>query len=99
MTRPGDLWAGRLPLGEAFWVWLVGVGLAVNVATTGLGLAALAADLPGAVALAFHLAPAPLNVALAVAVWRSARGYEGPAFWADGARVSAIGWAAFLMLV
>ena len=99
MRRLGDLWAGRLPLAEAFWVWLVGAGLALNVAATALSLGALAADLPAAVALALHLAPAPVDVALAIAVWRSARAYEGPAFWADGARVSAIGVAGLLVLV
>ena len=99
MSRLGALWAGRLPLAEAFWVWAIGVGLMVNVAATALGLGALAAGLPALVAVALHLVPAPANVALAIAVWRSARHYDGPRHWAEGAQVSAIGWAGLLMLV
>ena len=99
MSRLGDLWAGRLPLVEAFWVWAVGVGLAVNLAATALTLGALSAGLPPAAAVAAHLVPAPVNVALAIAVWRSAGRYEGPRRWAEGARVSAVGWAGLLMLL
>lgn len=99
MRRLADLWAGRLPLAEAFWVWAVGVGLVLNLAATAASLAALADGLPAAVVVALHLLPVPANVALAVAVWRSATAYEGSTFWADGARVSAIGWAGLLMLI
>lgn len=49
--------------------------------------------------MAFHLAPAPINLALAVAVWRSAGTYEGPRQWVEAARVSAIGWTGLLMLL
>lgn len=99
MSRLGDFWAGRLPLAEAFWTWAVAGGLALNVAATGLTLAALAAELPPALAVAVHLAPAPLNVALAVAVWRSAARYDGPRAWAEAARAAAVAWAALLMLI
>lgn len=99
MRRLGDLWAGRLPLAEAFWVWAVGVGLALNLAATAASLGALAAGLPAGLAVALHLVPAPANVALVVAVWRSADAYEGPRHWAEGARVSAIGWVGLLMLI
>lgn len=99
MRRLADLWHGRLPLAEAFWVWAVCAGLILNVAATALMLAALAADLPGGVALAVHLVPAPYNVAVAIAVWRSAGRYEGPQFWADMARTGAIAWAICLMLL
>lgn len=99
MSRLGALWAGRVALAEAFWLWAVAGGLVLNLAFTALTFAVLAADLPGAVAVAAHLAPAPANVALAVAVWRSAARYEGPRHWAEGARVSAVAWAGLLMLI
>lgn len=99
MSRLADFWNGRLPLAEAFWVWAVFVGLTLNVAATGLTLAALAAQLPPAAALAIHLAPAPLDVALAVGVWRSAGRYAGPRHRADMARAAAVVWAGVLTLV
>lgn len=99
MRRLADLWAGRLPLGEAFWIWAVGVGLALNVTASAAMLGMLAVDLPGALALAIHLAPAPYNVAVAIAVWRSAAAYEGPPGNAAAARVAVLAWAAFLMLI
>ncbi len=99
MRRLADLWAGRLPLAEAFWVWAVGCGLVLNLAATFLMLAVLTAELPAALALALNFAPAPANVALAIAVWRSANAYEGPQHWADAGRAAGVAWAAFLMLV
>ena len=99
MRRLGELWAGRVPLAEAFWTWAVGVGLAVNLAATVVSLGALAGEMPAAVAVAFHLAPTPVNVGLAVAVWRSAGAYEGPQHWADAARAGAVAWAGLLMLL
>lgn len=99
MSRLGDLWAGRLPLGAAFWTWGVGVGAAVNLVATGGMMAAAAAGLPGAVALAIHLAPLPYNAAVAVGVWRSADRYEGPRLWAEAARVAAVVLAAVLTLL
>ena len=99
MARLADLWHGRLPLAEAFWVWAVAVGLALNLGTTVAMLALIAADLPAGLALAVHLLPAPYNVAVAVGVWRSAGGYAGPQFWADMARAGGVAWALFLMML
>ena len=99
MSRLPDLWHGRLPLSEAFWVWAIGIGLALNLAATSAMLALVAADLPAGLALGVHLLPVPYNVAVGVGVWRSAGSYEGPPFWADLARVAAIAWAALLMLL
>lgn len=98
MSRMAALWAGRLPLVEAFWLWAVGGGLALNLGATFLMLALLTAELPAALALAVNFAPVPANVALAVGVWRSADRYEGPRHWADAARAGGVAWAAFLML-
>ena len=33
MTRLRALWPGDLPLGEAFWTYAVGIGLALNLIT------------------------------------------------------------------
>jgi hypothetical protein len=94
-----DLWAGRLPLRAAFWIWGVAVGGAVNLAATAGSMSVLAAGLPAPAALAMHLLPLPYNIAIAVGVWRSAGQYEGPQLWADLARVGAVALAAGLTLI
>lgn len=86
MEKLRSLWLGDLPLGEAFWTWAVGVGLLVNVATTGLFLAMITADQPWAALLLGYALSVPYNVLAAVGVWRSAARYPGPAQHADLAR-------------
>ncbi len=80
------LWAGELPLRQAFWQYAVGYGLVINLVTSLAFLALLTNDANVAlVALAFAL-PIPYNFVMAVAVWRSADRYSGPKTWADLAR-------------
>jgi hypothetical protein len=45
MQRLGALWRGELPLGEAFWTWVVQLGIAVNVTTSILFYALVSADM------------------------------------------------------
>ena len=99
MSRLADLWAGRLPLAEAFWSWAAVVGIAVNAAATAGTFAVIAADLPAWLALVVHLVPLPYNAAIAVGVWRSAAHYQGPRHWADAARAVVLVWAALLTLL
>jgi len=94
-----DLWAGRLPLGTAFWIWGVFVGLTVNFAATAATMAVLAAGLPGSAAVAVHLVPLPYNIITAVGIWRSAGNHDGARFWADMARVAAVALAVGLTLI
>ena len=96
MSRLAALWAGRLPLARAFWGWAVLGGLAVNTVASALALAALAADLPGLLALGLHLAPAPYNIVIAVGVWRSAGHEADAARWRDAARLAVVAWAVLL---
>ena len=42
MSRLRALWAGDLPLGEAFWTYAVSIGLTVNLVTSLLFLALIA---------------------------------------------------------
>ena len=66
------LWAGELPLSEAFWSWAVIGGIALNIMTS-LGFVLLiVADEPVAAWVAGYAIPIPYNVAAAVGVWRSA---------------------------
>ena len=87
-----QLWAGEIPLGEAFWRYAVVVGFFVNLVTSALLLALLAKDAGLVwVAVSFVL-PIPYNVLAVVAVWRSAARYEGPETRADLARIVSLIW-------
>jgi len=87
------LWAGELPLGEAFWWYAIVCGSALNVAATLLAIALLAADLSAVLAVAVAALPIPYNLVALVSVWRSASAYEGPRLYADLARILSLVWA------
>ncbi len=89
----GRLWGGRLPLGTAFWWYAIACGTALNVAATLLAMAVLAADLSAVLAVVLAALPIPYNLVVLVAVWRSARAYQGPRLWADLARILSLLWA------
>lgn len=72
MSKLGQLWAGELPLEEAFWTWAVAGGLLVNLATSLSFLALLAADRPIAALIAGYLPSVPYNLVVLVGVWRAA---------------------------
>ena len=81
------LWAGEVPLPEAFWQYAVAYGLLVNFVATILALliAVIGAG-PWLYVTVFFL-PVPYNFLVMVAVWRSAERYPGPQKWADLARL------------
>jgi hypothetical protein len=87
MTRLRALWSGDLPLGEAFWTYAVGVGLAVNLTTSLLFLVLLSWDRPLAALFVGYALSVPYNVVALVGVWRAAARYEGPRLHADLARI------------
>lgn len=92
------LWAGQLPLEQAFWHYAVGYGLLINIVTSLAFLALIADDANlSLLVLAFAL-PIPYNVFVVVAVWRSANSYRGPKTWADWARVGTVIWMVALTL-
>ena len=87
MSKIRDLWSGALPLGEAFWTWAIGIGLLVNLTTSGLFLALITFDRPWAALFVGYVLSVPYNVVALVGVWRSAARYEGQAGLADLARI------------
>ena len=87
MRKLRALWAGELPLGEAFWTWAIGIGLLVNLTTTVLFLALITYDRPWAALFVGHVLSVPYNVVALVGVWRSAARYQGRAGVADLARI------------
>lgn len=95
MKKLRSLWLGELPLSEAFWTWAISAGLLVNVTTSALFLAMIAADHLWAALLFGYALSLPYNVLAVVGVWRSAARYEGPVSHADLARAATI----ILMLV
>jgi len=76
MKKLRSLWFGELPLGEAFWTWAICVGLVVNLTTSALFLAMIAADLPWLALLFGYALSVPYNVLAVVGVWRSAGRYR-----------------------
>jgi hypothetical protein len=92
MDKVKSLWAGDVPLPEAFWQYAVVYGLLVNFVATALSLVLAVAGASVWVYVAVFFLPTPYNVLMIVAVWRSAERYRGPQKWADLARaVSLIG--------
>jgi hypothetical protein len=87
MTRLRALWSGNLPLGEAFWTYAVGIGLAVNLITSLLFLVLLSWDRPLAALFVGYALSVPYNLVALVGVWRSAARYEGRRIHADLARI------------
>jgi hypothetical protein len=85
MTKLRALWAGDLPLGETFWTWAIGVGVLVNLITSGLFLTLITQDRPFAALLVGYGLSVPYNVVALVGVWRSAA--RRPGKEADLARI------------
>lgn len=86
---------GDLPLGDAFWTWVVFGGLLVNISSSGLFLVLITLDLPWLALIAGYGLSVPYNLAVMVGVWRSADRYDGPALHANLAR----GASAALLIV
>ena len=84
------LWRGELALADAFWIWAVLGGLAINVATSALLLILIMADRPVSAFIARYAPSVPYNVIVSVGVWRSAKRYAGERRWADLARIVTI---------
>ena len=87
MKKLRSLWLGELPLGEAFWIWAISVGLLVNLTTSLLFLTLITVDRPWTALIVGYALSVPYNVMAGVGVWRSAARYAGPAGHADLARV------------
>jgi hypothetical protein len=94
-----DLWAGRLPLGVAFWTWALFRGTLVNAAATVAALAVLAAGGPGAVAAAIFFLPLPYTILATVGTLRSARHDEGPRDRVFAIEVAVVLWAVAMVLL
>jgi hypothetical protein len=90
MAKLRSLWLGELPLREAFWTWAIGIGLLVNLTTSVLFLALIAADRPWAALFVGYAVSVPYNVLAGVGVWRSAAHYEGHAGHAELARIATV---------
>lgn len=91
------LWQGQIPLSEVFWTFTILFGTLINLVATGVMFAAIAAGVPAEAAILFHFLPLPYNILALIAVWRSARDYEGPTVWATAARLAAALWFAAMI--
>ena len=87
MTKLQSLWQGDLPLDEAFWTWVIGVGVLVNLITSGLSLILIAAERPWEVLFVGYVLSVSYNAVATVGVWRSAARHEGDPDQANLARL------------
>lgn len=94
-----DLWAGRVPLADAFWSYTVFWGFIINLAATLASLALVVGEAPNGAVVAAHVAPIPWNVLVLVAVWRSAGRAPIAPGWVAVARAFTLAWVAVLSLV
>lgn len=80
------LWRGEMPLADAFWIWTVTVGLAVNLVTSALFVALMTNDRVFEALVAGYVPSLPYNLVASVGLLRAAARYDGPALNADLAR-------------
>ena len=85
-----SLWAGDVPLPEAFWWYAVAYGVLANFVTSGLFLILIVEDMSPWLLVPAFLLPVPYNIFVIVAVWRSAEQYQGDQKWADLARTATV---------
>jgi hypothetical protein len=84
------LWAGEVPLAQAFWTWAVVGALIVNSVTTFAFLLLIMADKPVIAVLAGYAFSVPYNIIVGVGVWRSAANYLGNPHWSTLARMASV---------
>jgi hypothetical protein len=92
------LWKGDVPLDQAFWGYAIVYGTIANIVATAAAMAAVAADLPAAVAVCLFLVPVPYIFIAVVGVVRSAKKYRGPSSWARMAKIAVIMWGAMIVI-
>lgn len=90
-------WRGEVPLDRLFFVDMLLVGTAINIAAAFASLLMFGFKLPVSMAVAAYLAPLPYNVFLALAVWRAADRSDPRA--AAGYRLGALVWLAVSVLI
>jgi hypothetical protein len=93
-----ELWYGRVALRRAFWEYAILYGFFLALFSTIASLALVAGGYSAPIVLFFYLLPAPYNLFMVIAVWRSAARYEGPQHWAVLARGLVIIWAVIATL-
>jgi len=98
MATLRTLWRSEFPLADAFWTWAVTVGLVVNLTTSVLFVIMILHDWPWVALFLGYGFSLPYNAIVLVGVWRSASRYDGPAVYADLARVATVSLMAALSL-
>ncbi len=94
-----SLWAGDVPLQEAFWWYAATCGVLANLVTSGLFLILIIEDVSPWWLVPAFLLPVPYNIFVTVAVWRSAEKFRGDPQWAGLARAATIAGMTALTLL
>ena len=88
---------GEVPLRKAFWVDMLMVGTALNLATGAAAMIMIARDLPLWLAICVFFAPLPYNWLMVLGVWRSAR--REASDWSGAAQTSSLLWFAVVLFI
>jgi hypothetical protein len=94
-----EFWRGGLPLGRALWLWGILGGGVVNLFSTLLAVALLAAGASLWLAALVFVAHIFWNLVLLVGVWRSAAQPEVARGTATLARLTMLAWVVVLSLL
>ena len=87
MEKIAQLWAGELPLEQAFWNWAVGGGIIVNIlSSAGFIFLMMNDQIVPAILVGYGLS-LPYNGLVTVGVWRAADRFEGDRRQAEFARL------------
>ena len=87
-----QLWLGQLPLGQAFWRYLITYDLILNLAATFTALSLVLTEAPISLAAIIHFLPLPYSLLAGIGAWRSADRFEGSPNLANAAKLSIVIW-------
>ena len=82
-----------------FWIYAIGYGLIVNLATTVLLFVSFLYHWHAIIIIVIFLIPIPYNIFITVAVRRSAKKFDGPGAWPDYTKVAVVIWFLFWTII
>ena len=90
-------WLGTVPIERLFWMDMIVVGTAINIATSFAALVVLGLKWPVWASIVVYLAPLPYNLFLVAAIWRTVD--RSHARTAGVVRSAALAWIVIATLI
>lgn len=85
-----SLWRGQLPFAQAFWKYVIVLGILINISASFVALLIYAATGSTLAMVTVHSLPIPYNAAACIGAWRSATAMESEPWVRDLAKTTAI---------